>query len=242
MHIPAPVTLVTGSARGLGFEIAQHFQDRGDKVHVVWRSDEARGAELYEMFDARTHRCDLADPEQADALVERIFQIDGKLDHVVHCVGDYMEAPLEDTELEDWQALLGSNLMTAVHLTNALREPMREQEFGSLVFLTCAGVSNYKARRNCAAYAAAKSALHSFCRSLAIQEAPHGIRVNTIAPGLVPHGAAHPATLDPALQQALPMGRAGTLEEVAQAALWLSSAHSSYAVGVELCVSGGLLM
>ena len=242
MHIPAPVTLITGSARGIGFELAQQFQDRGDKVHVVWRTDEDRGAELYEQFDARTHRCDLADPEQALLLGERIFQIDGKLDHVVHCVGDYHEAPLEDTEPEDWHALLQSNLMTSVHLMDGLREPMREQGFGSIVFLTCAGVSGYKARRKCAAYAAAKSALHSYARSLAITEAPHGIRVNTIAPGLIPHEDAHAATRDPALQEAVPMGRAGTLDDVAHAAVWLSSPHSSYAVGVELCVSGGWLM
>lgn len=242
MHIPAQVTLITGSARGLGHELALQFQDRGDKVHVVWRSDEARGEELREQFDARTHRCDLSSEEQTEALVERILQIDGKLDHVIHCVGDYMEAPLEDMESEHWQGLLGSNLMTAIHLSNAVREPMRERGQGTLVFFSCAGVVAHKARRTCAAYAATKAALYSFARSLALQEAPHGLRVNTISPGLVPHGDAHPSTGDSALLESVPMGRAGTLDEVAQAALWLSSPGASYAVGVDLAVAGGWMM
>lgn len=241
MHIPAPVTLVTGSARGLGFEIAHQFQERGDKVHVVWRSDEERGAALREDYAARTHRCDLSSAEATDELVERLLLIDGKLDHVVHCVGDYHAAALADTEPEDWRALLESNLMTAVHLSHAIREPLRESG-GSLVFLVCAGVSSFKARRTCAAYAAAKSALLSFARSLALEEAGFGVRVNTISPGLVPHPDAQPASSDANLHAKTPMERAGTPEEVAQSALWLSSTGSSYALGVDLCVSGGWLM
>jgi meso-butanediol dehydrogenase/(S,S)-butanediol dehydrogenase/diacetyl reductase len=110
-----------------------------------------------------------------------------------------------------------------------------------LVFFSCAGVPNHKARHKCAAYAASKAALFSFARSLALQEAPHGLRVNTISPGLIPHDGAHSSSTDPALQQAVPLGRVGTLDEVAHAALWLSSPGASYAIGVDLAISGGWL-
>lgn len=240
MHIPAPVTLVTGSARGLGLEIARSFQERGDKVHVVWRSDEARGAALAEDYRGRVHKVDLACAAAAGRLVERILEIDGKLDHVVHCVGDYHSGALEDTPPERWQALLESNVGTTLHLVDALREPMRETG-GTLVLFACAGVAAGRGRRKIAAYAAAKSALLAMARSLALEEAPYGLRVNTVSPGLVPHADAHADTHDEGLLARIPLGRAGTPEEVAAAVLWLSSADSSYVVGADLEVAGGWL-
>lgn len=240
MHIPAPVTLVTGSSRGIGYEIARQFQDRGDKTHVVWRSDEERGAQLGEDFLRRTHRCDLTDGAATEALVERLLEIDGKIDHVVHCVGDYHKASLADTEIEDWRRLFDSNLATAIHLSAALREPMREAG-GTLTFFACAGVTRHKGRRQIAAYAAMKSALVVFARSLALEEGPFGVRVNTISPGLIPHAQAHADSLDPKLIEQVPLGRAGSVEEVAAAALWLSSAGCSYATGLDLELAGGWL-
>ena len=238
MHIPAPVTLVTGSSRGLGCEIAKAFQERGDKVHAVWRRDGEGTEELREQYRGRNHRVDLGEAEAAARLVERILEIDGKLDHVVHCVGDFESAPLEDTEPGRWRELLDSNLMTAVHLVDALREPMRETG-GTLVLFGCAGAAELRGRRRVAAYAAAKSALLVLARSLAREEARYGLRVNTVSPGLVPHADAHPETNDPARHAAVPLGRAGTPEEVAAAVLWLSSSRSSYVVGADLELSGG---
>ncbi len=240
MHIPAPVTLVTGAARGLGAVIANRFQERGDKVHPIWRTSPERGEALREQYDARAHRCDLADAQQAEQLVERILQIDGKIDHVVHGVGDFLDAPLEDTEQGDWRALFESNVMTAVHLCDALREPLRETG-GTLVLFGCAGAARAKGRRRTAAYAAAKSALVVYARSLALEEAPHGVRVNTISPGLVPHADADAYTRDAARFASVPLGRAGTPEEVAEVAVWLSSPESSYVVGADLAVAGGWL-
>ncbi|MFT7668914.1 MAG: 3-oxoacyl-[acyl-carrier protein] reductase [Planctomycetota bacterium] len=240
MHIPAPVTLVTGSSRGLGREIANQFQERGDKIHVVWCTDGDRGAELQEDFRGRSHRHDLTEERAAETLVERILQIDGKLDHVVHCVGDYFSANLAETSIADWRHLFESNLATAIQLAGAVRAPLRESG-GSLVFFCCAGVEGLRARRSSAAYAAMKTALMVFARSLALEEASHGVRINTISPGLIPHDEAHPDTCNEELYKAVPLGRAGTVEEVAAAALWLSSEGASYAVGVDLQVAGGWL-
>ncbi|MFT7486797.1 MAG: NAD(P)-dependent dehydrogenase (short-subunit alcohol dehydrogenase family) [Candidatus Paceibacteria bacterium] len=240
MHIPAKVTLVTGSAQGIGAHIAEQFQERGDKTHVVWRSDEDRGEALSEQFSHRTHQGDLSTEEVVDSLVEGILEIDGKIDHVVHCIGDYHGASLAETEPSQWRALFESNVMTSILLANAVREPLRESA-GTLVFFACAGVASYKARRKCAAYSSTKSALFNFARSLALEEAPHGVRVNTISPGLIPHADAEPSTLDPALHTHVPLGRPGTLEEVARAAIWLSSPESSYVVGQDLSLAGGWL-
>jgi NAD(P)-dependent dehydrogenase (short-subunit alcohol dehydrogenase family) len=238
MHIPAPVSLVTGSAQGLGAEIASSFQERGDKVHVVWRGDEARGEDLEELYRGRAHHVDLSDREGTQCLVERLLEIDGKLDHVVHCVGDYLSAALEDTPPERWRELFESNVVTTLNLVDALREPMRETG-GTLVLFACSGSAAVRGRRKVAAYAAAKSALLVLARSLALSEAPYGWRVNSVSPGLVPHPDAHSDTGDQRLHAQVPLGRAGTPQEVAAAVLWLSSSDSSYVVGVDLELSGG---
>jgi NAD(P)-dependent dehydrogenase (short-subunit alcohol dehydrogenase family) len=238
MHVPAPVTLVTGASRGIGEAVALRFQERGDKVHPVWRTDPEIGESLREQFLARVHRADLSEQGAAERLVERLLEIDGKLDHLVHCVGDFLDAPLVDTEPEDWRRLLESNLMTAVELVDAAREPLRASG-GTVVLVGVSGAGRAKGRRRTAAHAAAKSALITFARSLALEEAPFGVRVNTVSPGLVAHPGADPYTQDAARAARVPLGRAGTVEEVAEAVLWLSSPGSSYVVGADLVLSGG---
>ena len=233
-----PVSLVTGSVRGLGLAVARAMGERGDRVHLVWNTSRERAAERETEFSGRVHQADLADAEETARLVREVLQTDGRLDHVVHCVGDYVSATLEETTTEDWRWMLRSNLESAIHLAAAVREELRR----SKVFFGCAGLSELRGRRRAAAYAAAKSALLVFARSLALEEAPHGVRVNTLSPGLFPHPGAHPETSDPELLAHIPLGRAGELAEVAAAALWLSSGGSSYVVGADLPVSGGWLL
>ena len=236
-----PVALVTGSIRGLGLAVSRALAARGDLTHVVWRGSQARVPAAEVEFPGRVHRADLARGADARRLVSEVLERDGRLDHVVHCVGAYTSGSLEETGFEGWRAMLESNLETALHLADAARDALRASR-GTLVFFGCAGLEGLRGRRQAAAYAAAKSALLVFARSLALEEAPHGVRVNMISPGLVPHDDAHEETGDPELLSRVPMGRHGTLEEVAQAALWLSSEHSSYTVGVDLPVSGGWLL
>jgi NAD(P)-dependent dehydrogenase (short-subunit alcohol dehydrogenase family) len=236
-----PVALVTGSIRGLGLAVARAFAERGDRTHVVWRGSQARVPASEVEFPGRVHRADLTRGMEARRLVEEVLERDGRLDHVVHCVGAYTSGSLEATGFEGWRAMLESNLETALHLADASRDALRASH-GTLVFFGCAGLEGLRGRRQAAAYAAAKSALLVLTRSMALEEASFGVRVNMISPGLVPHEDAHAETSDPALLARVPMGRHGTLEEVAQAALWLSSERSSYTVGVDLPVSGGWLL
>ena len=241
MSVPQPVSLVTGSVRGLGLAVARAMRERGDRAHLVWRNSEELAAERETEFPGRVHRADLSDAAETAKLVQEVRRIDGGLDHVVHCVGDYVSATLEATTAEDWKWMLQSNLESAVHLARAVRAELRRSK-GTLVFFGCAGLSELRGRRRAAAYAAAKSALLVFARSLALEEAPHGVRVNILSPGLFPHPGAHPETSDPDVLARIPLGRAGELAEVAAAALWLSSGDSSYVVGADLPVSGGWLL
>lgn len=236
-----PVTLVTGSARGIGLAVARELAARGDRVHVVWRSSADRAAGLEREFPGRVHRCDLTDSEATRALVAAVVAADGRLDRVVHAVGDFASGPLEELDVATLRGLFESNLVSALALIEAARGALRETG-GAWLFFGCAGLAGLRARRETAAYGALKSALVVLCRSLAVEEAEFGVRVNVVSPGIVPHDDAHPDTLDPARVDRVPLGRAGTPAEVARAAAWLLSDDSGYATGQDLELAGGWLL
>jgi NAD(P)-dependent dehydrogenase (short-subunit alcohol dehydrogenase family) len=233
------VALVAGGVRGLGLAVARELKQRGDVVHITYRSSEQRALQLEKEFPGRIHRVDLEDPLQADGLVSKVLGMDGRLDSAVHAVGDFeVGGALDEGLLE---RMLLSNLGTARNVAQAVMPGLRESK-GALVFFGCAGLEGLGPRRDCAAYVAAKSALVVLMRSMALEEAGLGVRVNMVSPGLVPHDAAHAGTLDPELLAKIPMGRAGRPEEVAQAVAWLTSAGASYTTGVELPVAGGWML
>jgi NAD(P)-dependent dehydrogenase (short-subunit alcohol dehydrogenase family) len=239
-----PVALVTGSAGGLGFAAAARLRDEGFRVHVVWRSSEARVPELEQGFAGRVHRADLCEVGAAVRLVEAVLAIDGELQHIVHAVGDYAEGSLAETESDTFRALFESNLFSARDLAEAARAPLRRAaESGadaSMLFFGTAGLAGLGARVKTAAYGAAKSALLVLVRSLAKEEAPHGVRVNMISPGIVPHDGAHASTLDEDLQARIPLGRAGTPEEIAEGVHFLTTARQ--VTGQDLGIDGGWLL
>ena len=232
---------MAGGVRGLGLAVARRLAEDGALVHVTWRGSEQRAAELESEFPGRVHRLDLLDPGAVAELLERIVAEDGSLDRVVSTVGDYHAGSLAETGPERLEALWRSNVVTAMNLVDAARPHLRAGG-GRLLLFGCAGLAGLRARRECAAYAAAKSALLVLLRSFAVEEAPHGVTANMISPGLVPHDAAHATTLDPELQAAIPAGRPGTLDEVAAAASFLLSDAAAHVTGTDLVLAGGWML
>ncbi len=241
---PGPVALVTGSARGLGAEAARRLAAEGFRVHVVWRTSEDQVPLLEERFPGRVHRADLSQEGAATALVDSVLAVDGALHHLVHAVGDYAEGALSELSGESFRRLFESNVFTARDMVEAARGPLREaaSEHGdaSMLFFGTAGLAGLRAREQTSAYAAAKSALAVFMRSLAREEASFGVRVNMISPGLVPHEGSHPSTSDPALHAKIPLGRAGTPAEIAGGVHFLTTAR--HITGQDLGIDGGWLL
>jgi 3-oxoacyl-[acyl-carrier protein] reductase len=235
------VTLVTGSARGLGLAVARRLRERGDRVHVVWRTEGARAEGLVAEFEARAHRADLVDPEGARTLVDAVVALDGRLDHVVHAVGEYVSGPLAETSAADLARMLASNVQSSFQLLEAARAPLRAAR-GDAVFFGCSGLAGFRARESTAVYAAAKSALLVLVRSWAREEAPHGVRVNMVSPGHVPHADAHPDTLEVARLEAVPLGRPGEPADIANAVAFLTSDAAAYTTGTDLLVTGGWML
>jgi len=239
--VSSPVTLVTGSARGIGLGVAREFLAREHRVHVVWRSSAEQAAALESDFPGRVHHADLADSEDAVQLVRAVLEGDGRLDHVVHAVGEYQAGPLSEVTPLDLRRLFASNVDTAFALACAAREALRESR-GSLILFGCAGVESLRARRSAAAYTAAKTALLSMMRSLALEEAPHGVRVNMVSPGIVPHEHASADTHEYAVDGRVPLGSPGRVQDLASAVAWLCSGEASHITGQNLDVAGGWML
>jgi len=238
--VTAPkVSLVTGSARGIGLAVARELSARGDEVHVVWRSKPETGAALEREFPGRTWRADVEAREQVKQLVADVLSTSGRLDTLVHAVGQYEAGPLAELEASDFERLLRNNLMSAVHLIDAARPALRANS-ASVVLFGCAGVETLRARREAAAYTAAKTALCVYMRSLALEEAGHGVRVNMVSPGLIPHEHASEDTHE--LASSLPLGHGGRVEDVSGAVAWLTSAAAEHVIGQNLDVAGGWML
>ena len=141
-----PISLVTGSARGLGLAVARHLRERGDRTHVVWRSDGAAARALRDEFGQRAHRGDLLSAEDVERVVRAVLELDGRIDHVVHAVGEYVSGPLEATSPDDLRRMLASNVESSYLLFEAVRPALRETR-GRAVFFGCSGLAGFRARR-----------------------------------------------------------------------------------------------
>lgn len=236
-----PVVLVTGGVRGLGLASARQLAARGARVHVVWRSSSAAADALETEFEGRLHRADLASSDDAARLVALVLARDGRLDGLVHAVGDYNSGPLEELAPADLEQLFQSNVFVAWNTLVAARAALRASG-GRVVVFGMAGLEGMGAKRRAAGYAAAKSALIVLARSLALEEAPHGVSVNVVSPGLVPHESAHAETLDPAVWAKLPRGRPTSIEELAQTVGWLVLDAPKDLTGANLPLSGGWML
>ncbi|MEC7232489.1 MAG: SDR family oxidoreductase [Planctomycetota bacterium] len=187
------------------------------------------------------HGGDLTRDGDAEALVAEVVAASGRLDAVVHAVGPYRTAPVSETPAAAYRELMEGNLMTAVAITDASREAVR-QAGGAYVFFGVAGLERWRARSVTTAYVAAKSALLCYVRGLAREEAPHGVRANMISPGFVPHDGAAPDTVAPDMHQKIPQGRPATMEEVTGLASFLLSPSAGHLVGQNIEVAGGWML
>ncbi len=235
------VALVTGGVRGLGLAVARKLAARGDLVHVVYRSSRAEALVLEPRFPGRIHQADALSESDLRALLAAILSRDGRLDTLVHAVGEYATGALEGFSAADLRRMLASNVESAFLVASAAREALRAAR-GCALFFGCAGNGSPHAWKQTAAYAAAKTALLVLVRSLAAEEARHGVRVNMISPGHIPHEHAAPDTNDPRLWERIPLGRPGSPEDVAEAAAWLCSHSAAYVTGANLDVAGGWML
>ena len=237
---------VTGASRGIGRAIALAFADAGANVAVVSRSRDALEETATEIEGrGRSSVALAADVGDADAVrsaVERAGEAFGSLDVVVNNAGAApFRAPVAETRLEGFEKYLRVNFLSAVYVLQAAAPRLFESGRGCV--LNVASVGGLAAAPGVGYYGAAKAALINLTKTLAVEWAEHGVRVNALAPGWIDTDMntqlrAEPSSRDRMLG-GIAMGRFGTPEEVASAAVFLCSDAASYVTGEVLVVDGG---
>jgi 3-oxoacyl-[acyl-carrier protein] reductase len=181
-------------------------------------------------------------PAQVQVLIEKVVERFGRLDILVNNVGEFNWKPVAETSIEEWEKVLGSNLLSVFYASRAALPAMRRQRWGRIVNLGAAGAERAFGQATISAYAAAKAAVVSFSRSLAIEEAKHGITVNVINPSNIDEKALTLAEARRLRDSRFPVGRPPTAEDVAVAVRFFVSEDADYITGQVLNVSGGWML
>ena len=239
------VVLVTGSSRGIGAEVAVKAAAAGATVAVHYhRSADAAMQTLARVREAggdgEAFAADIADGDQAEALVGRVIDRFGRVDGLVNNAGLTQVGPFLGIEPADWEAIIRTDLTAAFHTCRAVLPSMVERGSGSIVNIASRLAQIGVAET--AAYSAAKAGLVGLTRALAREFGPHGIRVNAVAPGVtVTEMTADLVDSETGRRRLadMPLGRFGRADEVADAVIFLLSDASSLFLGQTLNPNAG---
>jgi NAD(P)-dependent dehydrogenase (short-subunit alcohol dehydrogenase family) len=243
------VALVTGAGGGIGLATAYAFARAGASVVAVDRNEEAivKAAEALREagHDAIGIVCDVTDIAQVAAMMERALRTYGRLDAAynnaaVNCAG----AAFLDTGDDEFERVIGVNLRGVWNCMKVELRQMMAQGSGAIV--NCSSIGGLKGSKGRSAYSASKHAVIGLTRSVAIEYAATGIRINAVCPGIVDTPmAAFVTGGDPDILARMvaqePVGRLGEPHEIAAAVVWLCSTAASFMVGHAMVVDGGLL-
>jgi len=244
--------VVTGAGHGIGRASALRFASEGGRVAVV----DIRGAEAEAVAhecavaggEGRAYEADVADADDVAGVVERIVSDLGGVDVLHSHAGRLRAGTVLETDLEEWNRTLAVNVTSMFLVIRAIVPIMQARGSGAIV--TTGSISGMFGEPALAVYTASKAAVVNLTRSLAIDFASSGIRVNCVCPGWVDTGFNDPQFIHDGLtdddikiliERTVPMGRQGLPEEMAAAAAFLASDDASYITGQTLLVDGGLL-
>jgi 3-oxoacyl-[acyl-carrier protein] reductase len=244
------VALVTGASSGIGCATAKAMARQGARVGVNYCENQAGAEQAAETIrkagsEALVIRADVTRQTDVLAMVEAVRKEWGQIDILVNNAGDLLaRRTLADMTEEYWDQIMALNLKSAFLCVRAVWEEMAARKSGCII-----NVSSIAGRNGggpgAAAYSAAKGALLTYTKSLAKELAPHGIRVNGVAPGVIAtpfHERYSPGEVFQRFIPLIPLGRPGTAEEIADVIVFLASPAARYITGETVEVNGGLLM
>jgi NAD(P)-dependent dehydrogenase (short-subunit alcohol dehydrogenase family) len=233
------VAVVTGGGAGIGRAIAAAFVEFGAKV-AVWERDEATAASVANDIGALPCSTDVRDAGQVDAALATTIDSFGVPNILVNNAGGVFWSGFLDTSPNGWDALIRVNLTQVMLCTQRVARAVVNAGTSASI-INVSTIEGVRAAPGFAAYAAAKAGVVNFTKTVALELAPHGIRVNALAPDftltdslkrMAPAGEENAKLM-------VPLGRAGDVDEMAGAAVFLASDLSSYVTGQTLHVDGG---
>lgn len=239
------VALVTGGSRGIGRSISLELARAGASVVVVYRSGEQAALETVKNIEelggaARAHRCDVADLEAVGFLVAEVRETYGRLDIAVNNAGITADQLIVRMKAEAFDAVVATNLRGTWNVCRAVAKLMLRARGGRIINLSSvvAGMGN-PGQTN---YAATKGGVEALTRSLAIELGSRGVTVNAVAPGFIETSMTEglPDDVRTRLLEQIPLGRLGSVEDVARTVRFLASSDAGYITGQVIHVNGGL--
>jgi len=240
------VAVVTGAARGIGQAIAKRLAQEGADVAICDLQAEwlAETAGIVEGFGRKALplAVDVGDSEAVTACINEVVKVFGKVDIMVNNAGITKDTLLVRMSDDDWDAVLRVNLKGTFLFSRAVAKHMMKQRSGAIVNI--ASISGVIGTAGQANYAASKAGVIALTKSTANELAARGVRANAIAPGFISSKMTDALSEDVRKQylSRIPLGRFGTVEDIANAVVFLASEQSSYMTGQTLHVNGGMVM
>jgi NAD(P)-dependent dehydrogenase (short-subunit alcohol dehydrogenase family) len=247
------VALITGAASGIGRATAQRFLAEGAKIAAADMNGAGLDAEFAGHDGAITVAGDVSDPGDAARMAAAAVEAFGTIDILVNCAGIARYTNFLELPLEEWQLVQDVNSTGTFLVAQAVARHMAAERPPGQRSRAIVNIASVEAHVVLASsghpqvhYNASKGAVHMITRALAVELAPHGIRVNSICPGLTETPLAAYALATPerraSIEKLVPLGRVAQPGEIAAAALFLASEDASYITGEALVVDGGFMV
>ena len=238
------VAIVTGSSRGIGKQCALAFAEAGAKLVLNYVSNQEAAEITAEEVtalgsEAIIVQADVKDFEACQALGEEAIEKYGKIDFLVNNAGINRDITFSRMSKEEWSEVINTNLGALFNMSKAVVPHMRDA--GSGVIVSISSIIGETGNIGQSNYAATKSGMYGFTKSLARELAKDNIRVNTVSPGFVETDMLHtvPPDLLAGIKDDIPMGRFGYADEIGLAVLYLCSPAASWITGTNLSINGG---
>jgi 3-oxoacyl-[acyl-carrier protein] reductase len=247
MLLKDQVAVVTGGSRGIGRGIVLALAREGAKVTFVYHSNAAAADQLVQDVAtaggvAKGVQADVADPKAAEAVVAGVLAEHGRLDILVNNAGVIRDKLFLRMELDDWNAVINTNLTGAFAFCRAAAQQMAfKQRSGRIVNVS--SIAAEHVNKGQANYAASKGALNSFTRVLAAELGGRNVLVNAVAPGFIAtdmSAAVRNLAGEDNLKKLIPVKRLGTPEDIANVVVFLCGPAAAYVTGQVITVDGGL--
>jgi len=242
-RIEGKIALVVGAAQGIGEAIAKRFVEEGAKVVISDVLDEVGQATAERLGGTYVHT-DISDFQAAKEAVAVAVQNYGTLDIIVQNAGIYPWTLIENTTPEEWDQVCAVNLKGTFLAARAALPVMKKNRFGRMIF-TSSITGPYVTSPGHGHYSATKSGINGFIKAAALEFSGYGITVNGVEPGnILTDGMQAHRSQDfiKSMEDAIPLGRLGTLLDVANAFLFLASDEAAYITGTTIVVDGGQLL
>ena len=243
LNLSGKSAIVTGGAMGIGFAIAARLAEAGTKVLIADKDGAAATAAATQIGAGNIAcACDVSDEAQVEAMVAKAVSEFGGVDILVNDAGVYPTKPVLEATKEDFEKTIHVNLMGAFFVAKAAAKQMIAQGRGGKIINVTSIDAIHPSSIGLAFYDASKHGLWGFTQSLALELAPHKIRVNAIAPGGVATPGTNMGKGEEDFVAKIPMHRMADADEIGKVAFFLASDLSSYMTGSQVVVDGGVLL